>query len=282
MKTFLKDCRWGRFLLLRGDMISIFADLYGEWSELELRLFQKFLAPDSNIVEVGANLGLHSVPLAKFAGRGKVICFEPQRIVFQLLCANVALNDLTNVFAYNIAVSDEERELAIQSSDYETPWNYGAFSLAKGMSTEGSYPGPVASESVTAIRLDTFRPVTELPSIALLKIDAESHELAVLEGAAGQIARHRPVIFLENNSEQHGDVLIRRVESFGYRPYWFCDERYQPDNFNRVGIKVPGFDVNMICFPAERDSYSSYSGLMRATTFSDLKNGKVPLVKRVA
>jgi FkbM family methyltransferase len=279
MKTFLKDCRWGRFLLLRGDMISIFADLYGEWSELELRLFKTFLSPDSNIVEVGANLGLHSVPLAKFASGGKVVCFEPQRIVFQLLCANIALNDLTNVFAYNIAASDEERELAIQSSDYETPWNYGAFSLAKGMSTEGSFPGPVSSEQVTAVRLDTFRPVNELRAIALLKIDAEGHELAVLEGTAGLVARHRPVIFLENNSEQQGDALIRRVESLGYRPYWFCDERYQPDNFNRVGIKVPGFDVNMICFPAEREPCA---GLMPAITFADLRDGKVPLARRVS
>jgi FkbM family methyltransferase len=278
MKTFLKDCRWGRFLLLRGDMISIFADLYGEWSELELRLFRTFLTPDSNVVEVGANLGLHSVPLAKFASRGRTICFEPQRIVFQLLCANIALNDLTNVFAYQMAVSDEERELTIQSSDYETPWNYGSFSLAQGMSTEGSYPGLVFSENVAAIRLDAFRPVTELPSIALLKIDAEHHELAVLEGAAEQVARHRPVIFLENNNEQHGDALIRHVENLGYRPYWFCDERHQPDNFNRVGIKVPGFDVNMICFPEEREPCS---GLMPATTFSELKDGKVPLVRRV-
>jgi hypothetical protein len=58
----------------------------------------------------------------------------------------------------------------------------------------------------------------------------------------------------------------------------FCDECYQPDNFNRVGIKVPGFDVNMICFPAEREPCA---GLMPATTFSQLKDGKVPLVRRV-
>jgi hypothetical protein len=39
MKTFVKECRWGKFLLLRGDMISVFTDLYGEWSEMEVRLF---------------------------------------------------------------------------------------------------------------------------------------------------------------------------------------------------------------------------------------------------
>jgi FkbM family methyltransferase len=218
MKTFLKDCRWGQFLLLRGDMISVFCDLYGEWSEMEVRLFKKHLTPQSNVVEVGANLGLHSVPLAKIANKGKVICFEPQRIIFQILCANIAINDLINVFAYNKAVSDTEREITIQSSDYETPWNYGAFSIEKGMSTESAFKGVVSSESGTAIRLDTFRPVTELPSIDLLKIDAEQHEIAVLNGAEKLVARHRPVIFVENNNAQYSDELIRCVKALGYIP----------------------------------------------------------------
>src|SRR5205807_9301248 len=109
MKTFIKDCRWGRFILLRGDFISMYTDLYGEWSELEVKLFQKILKPESNVVEIGANLGLHTVPLAKVANKGRIICLEPQRIIFQMLCANIALNNLTNVFAYNAAASDADR-----------------------------------------------------------------------------------------------------------------------------------------------------------------------------
>ncbi len=212
MKTFLKECRWGRFLLLRGDMISMYSDFYGEWSEPEVRLFRKIMAPESNVVEIGANLGLHSVPLAKFASKGRVICLEPQRIIFQMLCANIALNDLTNVFTYRAAASDANREIAVQSSDYEIPWNYGAFSLHKGMSTEGSFPGAVTMENVSAVRLDTFDPVSRLSSLALLKIDAEQHELQVLKGAAGLIARHQPIIFVENNDAQHGDELIQHRE----------------------------------------------------------------------
>src|SRR3982074_3834241 len=73
MKTFLKECRWGRFLLLRGDMVSVYSDFSGEWSQLEVKLFRTLLAPESNVVEIGGNLGLHSVPLAKFANKGKVI-----------------------------------------------------------------------------------------------------------------------------------------------------------------------------------------------------------------
>jgi FkbM family methyltransferase len=259
-------------------MISIFSDLYGEWSELEVRLFQKYLTPQSNVVEVGSNLGLHSVPLAKIANRGRLISFEPQRIIFQVLCANIAINDLTNVFTYNAAVSDTERAITIQSSDYEVPWNYGAFSIEKGMSAERPFPGAVSSESVATIKLDTFRPVTELPSIDLLKIDAEQHEIAVLNGAAGLIARHRPVIFVENNNAQYGDELIHCIQNIGYVPYWFCSARYQPDNFNRVGINIPGADANMVCFPNERGPVAE---LTPAERFSDLKHGKVTLVTRV-
>ena len=61
MQTFLKDCRWGRFILLRGDMISTYADVYGEWCELEVSLYRRLVTPDSVVIEVGANLGLHSV-----------------------------------------------------------------------------------------------------------------------------------------------------------------------------------------------------------------------------
>jgi hypothetical protein len=48
-------------------MVSIYSDFYGEWSELEVKLFRKILAPESNVVEIGANLGLHSVPLGLFS-----------------------------------------------------------------------------------------------------------------------------------------------------------------------------------------------------------------------
>jgi hypothetical protein len=106
MQTYLKDCRWGRFLLLRGDMISTYADVYGEWSELEVSLYRRILKPDSVVIEVGANLGLHTVPLAKIVASGQVICFEPQRLIFHVLSGNLALNDLSNVHAHRLAVGE--------------------------------------------------------------------------------------------------------------------------------------------------------------------------------
>ena len=49
------------------------------------------------MVEVGANIGMHAVPIAKAIASGRLICFEPQRVIFQQLCCNLSLNNLTNV-----------------------------------------------------------------------------------------------------------------------------------------------------------------------------------------
>ena len=75
-------------------------DLYGEFSEGEAVLFQKILRPGMFVVEVGANLGAHTVVLAQaVAPGGGVLAFEPQRLIFQTLCANLAINSIPNVDA---------------------------------------------------------------------------------------------------------------------------------------------------------------------------------------
>ena len=82
---------------------------------------------------------MHAIPIARHIERGKLFCFEPQRVIFQTLCANISLNSLTNVYAYQEGVGDENAWLEIPSSDYETEWNYSSFSLDKGFDTESSF-----------------------------------------------------------------------------------------------------------------------------------------------
>lgn len=272
MQTFLKDCRHGRFLLLRGDMISGYADLYGEWSELEVDLFHRLLTPDAVVIEVGANLGLHTVPLAKIAGQ--VICFEPQRSVFHILCGNLALNNLTNVEAHRLAVGEREETIVIESTDYETSWNYGAFSLAAGFSSEGNFPGNLHCEPAAVIALDEFAQTAGLERLDLLKVDAEGSELGVLRGAERLIARTRPTLFVENNKPAKRDDLIEHIRGLGYGCYWYHTERFQVGNYNRVPWKVPGADANMVCFPV---GVMPVSGLPQAETSA----GPVPLVQLV-
>jgi FkbM family methyltransferase len=154
MQTYLRDCRWGKFLLLRGDRISQNVDVWGEWAEAEITLFRSILRNDANVVEVGSNIGMHAIPLAIVCSKGKVFCHEPQRPIFHILCANIALNNLLNIVARHCAVGDSDGQALIQTSNYDEPWNYGSFSIAEGFNTEGSYTAPVSREFVPMLALD--------------------------------------------------------------------------------------------------------------------------------
>jgi FkbM family methyltransferase len=273
MKIYLAECKWGVFLLLRGDVVSTYANLYGKWAETEISLLQLLLQPGQNLIEVGSNIGLHTVPLAKVVGNGKVICFEAQRVLYQILCANCALNNLTNVHAYRAAVGKERGVAEIACSDYEKPWNYAAFSVREGFDYEGCFKGNQWTEVAEIVTLDGMDVVKRLESLRLIKLDAEGMEREVLYGAAETIEKHKPFIFAENNREIGADALIHTLHSFGYTCYWCISPRYRRNNYNRVGIDVGGHDVNMLCVPAGQKS--PWSNLPEAVRFADVVEGRV-------
>ncbi|MEJ1749058.1 FkbM family methyltransferase [Escherichia coli] len=147
MRTYIKELRWGNFILLRGDMISNYASNYGEWCEVEVDLYKTLLSEGSNVIEIGANIGLHTIPLSKICGKGSIICFEPQPPIFNMLCGNLAMNNILNVMPYNKAVGDRCGSVVIPVSSYDKPWNYGSFSIEKGYNSEGDYDASPAQPS---------------------------------------------------------------------------------------------------------------------------------------
>lgn len=248
MKTYLKDLRWGKFNLIEGDTISNIASHYGEWAEVEVTLFRLLLEENSNIIEVGANIGLHTVPLAKIAHQGNVLAFEPQRIIFQQLCCNLALNNLTHVKSYLLGVSHENTQCIIESCDYNEAWNYGSFSLQHGFSTEKPFQGYTYQEQIDVIKLDDFPAVQQLQSLALLKIDAEGLDLKILQGAKKTITQLQPAIFIEIKIDYAPDIL-EYLTSLDYIAFWAISERYQTNNFYHAERNEFGFDLNFLALP---------------------------------
>ena len=102
----LVAARHGHLLVNRHDIyIGRSIRELGEFSEGEVDLFRQVLRPGALVVEAGANIGSHTVPMAKMIGpTGHLWAFEPQRVIHQTLCANLALNSLTNVTALWAAV----------------------------------------------------------------------------------------------------------------------------------------------------------------------------------
>ena len=84
---------------------------YGEWSEAEVSLVKQLLTDNENIIEVGSNIGTHTIPLAKQVSNGGfVYAIEPQHQNHKLLLENIKNNELKNVKVLKIAISSKEGE----------------------------------------------------------------------------------------------------------------------------------------------------------------------------
>lgn len=240
--TALKDCRYGRMLYLVGDVyIGRALELYGEYSDSEGEVFNQLLSHGQVVVEVGANIGAHTLHLAKLVGpTGLVMAFEPQRIVFSLLCANLVLNEQFHAVPIRGALGSEPGTIKVPTLD---PWalqNFGGLELH----------GHTAGEDVPVGRLDDHR----LPGLRLLKIDVEGMETDVLRGATKTIQTHRPIIYTENDRREKSAELIKLLFELGYEPYWHVAPMFNPNNFagNKDNVFHNTVSINMLCLPKEQ------------------------------
>ncbi|MCU0517365.1 MAG: FkbM family methyltransferase [Oscillatoria sp. Prado101] len=233
----LKKCRYGVMIYNANDIyIGRSLDLYGEYSEGEVELFKQILRPGDVAVDAGANIGAHTVYFAQAVGeRGAVLAFEPQRIVFQTLCANIALNSITNTYCYSVALGSTPGSIRVPPLNYSQLNNFGGLAL-------GGYS---AGEPVEVRTLDSFA----LEKCRLIKIDVEGMELQVLQGAVKTVEKFKPALYVENDRQEKAAALIRYLDSIGYAMYWHRPTYYNPNNFlgNRDNVFGRTISVNMLC-----------------------------------
>jgi FkbM family methyltransferase len=244
----LRKTRHGYFLYNINDKyIGKSIDLYGEYSEYETRLFNQLIKPDDWVLDVGANLGAFTLTFANKVGiKGRVYAFEPQRFVYQTLCANMALNNIMHAYLYNVGVGDAAGALTIPMLDYRQENNFGGMYL-----DDFKKKGIEQTEDVKIITIDSLA----LEKCHFMKIDVEGMELEVLKGADATIRQHMPVVFVENDRKEKSADLIQHIHKLGYQLYWFTPPLYNPDNFYHNEENIYGNTItrNMLCLPPGYD-----------------------------
>lgn len=237
----LQMCSDGPMVYNRHDKyVGRSLQVYGDFSIAEGELFRQLVRPGTVVVEVGANIGAHTVALSRMTGpEGKVHAFEPQRIVFQTLCANLALNQCTNVYAHQAGVGAESGSIVVPPTDPATENNFGGISLQ----TEGE------GERVPLVTLDGLG----LRACHFLKVDVEGMEFGVLKGGEQLIYEYRPVMFVENDRDERSEALLQLIMDLGYVAYWHFAPLFHPGNFARVVENIFGTDssLNLLCVPEE-------------------------------
>jgi FkbM family methyltransferase len=154
------------------------------------------------VLEIGANIGTTTVPLLTTLGAARVHAFEPIPRNFELLRRNVELNDLSErVAAHQLAVSNRSGQLSMSLPDRF--WGSSRVSEADERAHTASCT--TVDQLLAAGEIDQRR-------LALVWIDVEGHELAVLEGAAS--LEPTPIV-LEHDPAQQADLgeLHRWIEA---------------------------------------------------------------------
>jgi FkbM family methyltransferase len=161
---------------------------FGSYEPHFAELFGHLVQPGDRCVDIGANVGVHTVRLARLAGsRGEVIAIEPDPDVMRRTRQNIALNGLANVRLINAAASQRPGQTRLYRPGPRDTNRARASLLPHAYLT-----GPAATVPVV-----TVDDVCAGQPVALIKIDVEGHESAVVHGAAGTIERHAPSVVFE-------------------------------------------------------------------------------------
>lgn len=180
-----------------------------EWKELAI--VKKYLTEESVIIDIGANVGTHSIVFAHAAKNGKVIAIEPSREVYPILLKNTVR---TNITPLQLAISDRNGSVVFHVASDD------GYSGLKDTGMKAI----INTYDVLSLSLDTLMAMLNLPRLDLIKIDVEGLENEVLAGAEETIRIYKPYIFCEINggSGSHSpDETIKKIESLGYRAYVF-------------------------------------------------------------
>jgi FkbM family methyltransferase len=215
--------RYGRLYVAREDtVIGRSLQIYGEWAEDEIARCAAFLTDGDTIVDVGANIGTHSIALASRFPNSEIVAFEPQPLAFSLLAANVLVSRSANVYPRNLGCAEAEKLIHV-APDYESiGWNMGAFSLLSAAEDRpGTLPMPLITLDSAAFKR----------RVQFIKIDVEGMEYAVLAGAASLIARDRPLIYFELLEIERLRSAREMLNAMGYELRWLSSEAYNPRNF---------------------------------------------------
>lgn len=180
----------------------------GEFYEQEeLELISKYFRPSGSFLDIGANVGNHSIFASKILNASRLILVEPNPVALAILDRNLALNDLDGetTLVHRCALSDH-KGVGRMIPRYQH--NLGATQVA---------PLPVSNAETG----DSIIPYMSGDDIILgeridfIKIDVEGQAVEVLRGLHQTIADNRPPIFVEID-----DHVLPDFES------WLATNRY--------------------------------------------------------
>jgi FkbM family methyltransferase len=209
-------------LAIEPSLRSIVTTMFlgeGDWFEAEMEFWRTQVQPGMVVIDVGANVGVYSLSAAVRVGaEGRVLAIEPFPACVHCLEQTRQVNQLPWLEICEGAASNHDGEIYLSL--------HGASELNEVVaSATQEFIDAGSVKIVPCFSLDSLCDRYQLNRVDFLKIDAEGHEVEVLQGSVGLLRQFRPVVLYENigGSQTNNLLASEFLQSQGYQ---LC--RYQP------------------------------------------------------
>ncbi len=225
--------------LNEGIDLSIY--LMGGFEPRTLRLYRKIIKPGQTVLDIGANVGSHTLPLARLVGNsGRVAAFEPTAFAYGKLIANIDLNpELAQIIIPSQAMLVAGSQAGLE------PALFSSWPLDNSSDLHAEHKGRLMETTgASAMTLDDAVERLGLSRIDFLKIDVDGYEYEVLKGGLQTLKIHRPSIMMEFapylfKLEEFCD-MVDILTGLGYRFQDANSLRRLPGNAYALHALIPG------------------------------------------
>jgi FkbM family methyltransferase len=217
--------------------------LLGAFEPELIAFYKDFMKPGSIVLDLGANIGAHTLPMARCVGAGgRIVAVEATDYAHRKLLANIALNpvqasQITPIHALLVA----DPTTASRPAGLHSSWP-----LDKGEDVHPTLGGALkllGAANVTTV--DLLVQELGLPRVDWIKIDVDGHELEVLRGASETLKEHAPTMMIELAPYCHAHVpgqfesLVSVLLEAGYKLHDIARRRELPGNIDDVINYIP-------------------------------------------
>ena len=177
---------FGNKLFLSKKGLGLSVSHYGTYEELEAKIMEEKIETGNIVVDIGANIGLHTLNMARIVGNtGQVFAFEPDPSNFEILKKNVKINNYKNIILEQKAVGDKHGRATLYQSD--NPINHRIFPQIERATNQ---------VQVELTNLDNYFDSDMIDKINFIKIDVEGMEFGVLKGMKNILKNNKKIKIL--------------------------------------------------------------------------------------
>jgi FkbM family methyltransferase len=241
--------------LREGIDLAIF--IFGSFERETSQALQKMVRPGSIVLDIGANIGAHTLNLARLAtSTGKVYAFEPTDYAFRKLKRNLELNP--EIAARVVA---EQVRLSCSNNLSAKVEIYSSWKVVGNERRHPKHRGIAqTTEGAISITLDDYCDRSNISKIDFIKLDVDGFETEVLSGGIHRLSRDLPTICMELAPyalQERGsslEELFEVLKTFGYRLVSLkCFKPLPSDPTEITGRITDGSGINVLALGPARE-----------------------------